>query len=287
MRNPMSGRASRFKRKSIPEPLSLQPRDREIIVATHALKVLTRDQIQRLFNMRCDRRANMRLRKLFDHGYLSRQFLPTVRGSGKALYFLGKRGVSIVSEELGVDPASLGKRVKELAELKKLHLRHHLQLTDIRIAFIEAVQQRPGVTLERWLGENDYEHSFPAGDRGRGVLRRFRPDGYLRLFHGKKLYGFFLELDRSTMTHRRFRKKALIYEEYLKLGHYRKRFGLSSFRVLVVTLTTTRLENLKKELEAKFDPIFWFSTLDRILDQSPLAAIWQRAGETSLFPLIR
>jgi len=76
----------------MPSPLILQPRDREMIVSTYQFGFLSRDQIQRLFGLGSVGRANIRLRKLFDHGYLSRQFLPTNGGSSKALYFLGPQG---------------------------------------------------------------------------------------------------------------------------------------------------------------------------------------------------
>jgi hypothetical protein len=114
----MSVKVSKWKRKKNPDRLILQPRDRKIIVALYSFRILTREQIQRLFGLACTRRANNRLRKLYDHHYLSRKFLPTTKGSPKAIYYLGPEGVNVVAQELGIDPANIKKKVKETSRLK-------------------------------------------------------------------------------------------------------------------------------------------------------------------------
>jgi hypothetical protein len=74
----MSGdRKKKWERAKNPEPIVLQPRDQAIILASYEFGLLTREQIQKLFNIDGVITVNMRLRKLFDHGYLSRRFLPT------------------------------------------------------------------------------------------------------------------------------------------------------------------------------------------------------------------
>ena len=82
-------RKSRFHRSEKPARIILQDRDKRIIAAVYEYRFLTRSQIQRLFNINCITRANVRLRKLFDHGYLDRRFRPTVTGTSESIYVLG------------------------------------------------------------------------------------------------------------------------------------------------------------------------------------------------------
>jgi hypothetical protein len=283
----MNTRASKWERTKKPGRLILQPRDREIIVAVYTFRFLMREQIQRLFGLNCTRRVNIRLRKLYDHHYLSRFFLPTVRGSGKAVYHLGPKGVTVIAEELGLDPGLVKKKVKGISQLKELFLTHALQLNEVRIAFTHAIENFSGMSLERWINDNDCEQEYKVTSRGKEVVKRFRPDGYCRFWYQEKLFSFFLELDRSTMTLGRFKRKVSTYLEFDRVGYYQERFGVKYFRVLVITQTEERLLNLKRSVETVTDKIFWFTTIDRIATEKVFAPIWKRAGRHGPYPLIR
>ncbi len=277
----------RWQRNQHPETLVLQPRDKEIMVALYAFRFLTREQIQRLFGFSCLRRANMRLRKLYDHQYVCRRFLPTTRGSGQALYYLGKEGVSVVAQELGLDPLLVKQKAREIARLKPLFLDHGLELNDLRITICQAIGDHPQMSLERWVSEDQCQQEYRGLTGGQRVLRKFRPDGYFRVCYQDRLYSFFLELDRSTMSNRRFRSKAATYVEFRRLGLYQKRFGVKTFRVLVVvTSTSERLANLKKAVEEVTGEMFWFTTMKHLSQATVFAPIWQKAGERGLFPLL-
>ncbi|MBW2063309.1 MAG: replication-relaxation family protein [Deltaproteobacteria bacterium] len=282
----MRGRASKWERKKNPERLILQPRDRELIVTIYAFRFLTREQIQRLFGFNCIRRVNLRLRKLYDHQYLSRTFLPTIRGSAKALYYPGPKGVPIIAEELGKDPSLIKKKIKGISQLKEFFLAHALQLNEVRITFTQAIQKNPGISLERWINDNDCEQEYRINSSGKTIRKRFRPDGYFRFYYQGKVYSFFLELDRSTMTLGRFKRKVLTYLEFARLGYYRQRFGVKYFRVLVIAPTGERLSHLKEAVEEITDKIFWFTTFDQISVDKVFGPIWQRAGSQEFFPLI-
>jgi hypothetical protein len=127
----MENKASRWKRKTNPGRMILQHRDKEIIKAVYAFRILTRQQLQQLFGINGTRRINQRLRKLYDHKYLSRYFLPTIRGSAKAIYYLGARGAALVADELGVDLNLIKRERKATSELQELFLNHALGLNDI------------------------------------------------------------------------------------------------------------------------------------------------------------
>jgi len=283
----MSGRASRWNRQKNSGRISLQPRDREIMVAVYSFRMLSREQIETIFGFRCTRRANSRLRKLYDHQYLSRLFLPTVCGSSKAVYYLGPRGVSIVAEELGLDLKVIKRKRKTISKLRKLFLPHSLELNDIRISFSLGLANHPETNLELWINDNDCKQEYRAAGQGKDETKRFRPDGYFRFWYQRKLYGFFLEHDRLTMTVGRFAEKVKTYIDFDVSGYYKQRFGMEYLHVLVITKTRERLNNLKGAVENITHEHFWFTTIEQVTPNTVFSPIWQHAGRQEFLPLIR
>ncbi|MFC1789050.1 replication-relaxation family protein [Thermodesulfobacteriota bacterium] len=282
----MTGRASRWKRQKHPGRMVLQPRDREILKAVYSFRMLSRTQIETLFNFKCARRVNSRLRKLYDHYYLSRSFLPTVRGSAKAIYYLGPQGIAVVCEELGIDMTLIKRKCEATSKLRELFLSHAMELNNVRIAFSLGIENHHEMELERWINDNDCKQEYRTPAPGKTVVRRFRPDGYFRFCYQGKLYSFFLEHDRSTMTLGRFTGKVKSYIDFGVLGYYRQRFGVKYFRVLVITKTRERLYNLKKAVETVTDKLFCFTTIEQVTPNTVFGPIWQRAGKQEYYPLI-
>jgi hypothetical protein len=282
----MTGRASKWERNENACRLILQPRDRKIMAALHAFRMLDREQIASLFGFQSVRRVNSRLRKLYDHGYLSRSFLPAVRGSAKAIYYLGPKGAGIAAQELGLDPQAIKRQRKHTAEVRELFLAHTMELNDVRIAFSRAIRNHPETKMERWISDTDCVQEYRTALLGGDQIKRFRPDGYFRFWHKGKLNSFFLEHDRSTMTLSRFAGKVEMYLEFARLGYYRERFGVKYFQVLVIVPTLARLENLKTAVETVINRLFWFTTFDRVTPDTVLGPVWQRVGAKGLFPLL-
>jgi hypothetical protein len=282
----ISNNKSRWSRTQNPDRLILQPRDREIMAGIYSFRFLTREQVQRLFAFNCVRRVNVRLRKLYDHHYLSRVFLSTTRGSGKAVYFLDPEGAAVVAGELGLDLGVIKNKTKGLSQLKDFFLHHGLELNEVRINLSQAIAYQPEMKLESWINDNDCEQTYKVVLNGKEIARRFRPDGYFRFWYQERLYSFFLELDRSTMTLGRFKQKVQTYLEFARLGFYRQRFGVKYFRVLVIAPSIQRLRNLKKAVEEITNKVFWFTTTSQVTENKAMGQIWQRAGHDGLFPLI-
>jgi Replication-relaxation len=282
----MTGRASRWNRQKDPGRILLQPRDREIMKAIYLFRMLSRTQIETLFHFKCTRRVNSRLRKLYDHHYLSRSFLPTVRGSAKAIYYLGSKGITVVAEKLGIDLNLIKRKCKATSKLRELFLSHALELNDIMIAFSLGIENHPDMELERLINDNDCNQEYRTTRLGKCVKRRFRPDGYFRFWYQEKLYGFFLEYDRSTMTVGRFKAKIQSYLEFKNLGYYQQRFGMKNLKVLVITKTWERLYNLKRAVETVTKKNFQFTTIEQITPDEVFGPIWQRAGSKKYYPLI-
>ena len=277
---------SRWDRQPNPGRLILQARDRQIIIGIYSYRLLSSDQVQGLFGFHCLRRVNSRLRQLYDHGYLSRSFLPTTRGSGKAVYTLGPKGTAIIAEESGQDLEVIKRKMKGVSQLKEFFLSHNLDLNRVRINLSQAILRQPGLKLETWINDYDCEQTYRVIERGQEITRRFRPDGYFRFWQDKRLHSYFVELDRSTMSSERFQNKVHTYLEFARLGFYERRFGVKSFRVLVIVPSVPRLNNLKRAVEEVTSGIFWFTTIEQTTREKVLCPIWQRAGQSGLYSLL-
>lgn len=275
-------RKSRFKRSSDSGRVFLQPRDEMVLALVSEFRLLSREQLQRLLDYPCVTRINIRLRKLYDHGYLSRRFLPVVRGSSKALYFLGPKGVGIVSESLSIDPVELEKERNNISEGKDLFLNHQLSLNETRMSFTLEIKNNRQLSLERWLSEKDCCLEIPS-ERANKTLR---PDGFICFSARRRVYSFFLEIDCSTMSNSRIKSKVMAYLIYAKSDLYKKDFGLRYFRVLFVTKTQARLLNLKSTIEELTDKLFYLTTFDQISRNPIHDRVWIRAGKQDLFSLL-
>lgn len=247
------------------------------------------------------------LKRLADHGYLGRRFLPPVhrlhqgffdysrRDRSGAVYFLTRDGATL----LGQDYHPRAPRIT----LAYLH--HRLDITDCRACFELAIAQASGITLARWIDENekDEEGDFLLHDQVRALdpdtdrLRKLpiRPDAAIVL--EQRATGqqelFFLEVDEGTESgRRRWRDKVLAYRAYAREGVAdRFQFAGSGFRVLTLTRTPTGTQQDKRlaTLLAATDSAsgrkqFWFTTFEQAMPQGrPTAemilskAIWSRA----------
>ncbi len=285
----MSGeRKKMWERIKNPGPLVLQPRDHEIVTKVYEFGFLTREQIQNLFGIRCTTRANTRLRRLYDHRYVSRRFLPTTRGSSKAIYLLGPKGITLVSEKCGVDSLEIKRSQKKMFQRKELFFEHDLLVNEVRIAFCQAIEKHNSLKLDRWIASRDCLHEYKIFNPkiGRAFRKVFRPDGYFRYYQNGKLYGCFLEVDRSTMSNNRFQSKVKVYLDYARSGLYKQRYGLERFRVLVVTKTRERLLNLKSATEKVVNKMFWFASVDSLKPDQIFDQIWVRPGRDGSFSLL-
>jgi hypothetical protein len=282
----------RHKRHPHPPTLRLTERDIQVVLAVHEYRVLRRDQIQRL-HFPSRNTANERLKRLYQHRFLERRWLPVEygQGAGQAIYLLDQRGADLAADRQGVDRGALGWS-QARNQVRLLFLQHQLMVNDARIAFALAAQ-RAGYRIERWLGQ---EALAAHPDRvpivtANGSERRLAliPDGYFVLNLGNRRSHFFLEVDRGTLPNRRWRQRMQGYLAYVASGAYSARYRTHSLRVLVITTGARRAENLKRATEGVGGGrLFWFTTLDQAQPEAVLGApIWQVAGQTSVSALIQ
>jgi hypothetical protein len=202
------------------------------------------------------------LKRLADHGYLGRRFLPPIhrlhqgffdysrRDRTGAVYFLTRDGAAL----LGQDYAP------RAPQITLAYLHHRLDITDCRACFELAVAQVPGITLARWIDENekDEEGHFSLHDQVRALdpdtnrerTLPIRPDAAIVLEHTPSGHQelFFLEVDEGTESgRRRWRDKVLAYRAYARGGVAQKlQFAGAGFRVLTLTRTPTGTQQDKR-----------------------------------------
>ncbi len=272
--------------------MRLTERDKRVIKAVNDYRLIRQDQIQRLeFPSR--NTAQQRLRKLWEHGFLRRRFLP-VRGgiqTSPILYEIDQRGAELLRAEFNYTKDSLRLARKEKASLQFIF--HTLGLSETRLA-VELSCRKHDLQLKTWLDEKSLKAGYDrvqVGSRLEAVL----PDAYLviRLPEQRVLH-FFLEYDRGVENLKFIKKKMAAYVVYFRNGQCKRRYGTDQIRVLTVCESgkaahgRSRLDHLKKTTEAAGGGgRFYFTDLPSVAAHDFLQdAIWQVAGASASFSLI-
>jgi hypothetical protein len=232
--------------------LRLQPRDLAILAAADQHRFLRSDHVRALLFPEVSLRvAQVRLQRLFRHGYLKRLYVPFILDgehapplhSGQPIYRITKRGLRLLSER--ADALA----TKEPARASVMTLEHHLVVTDVLVAL--AVACRSGGSLE--LAESRHEGVFLAQLRAYRQSARIAnaivPDGGFRLRH--PLTGttetFYLEVVRADVKggNGRLIHKLRRYVELHRAGFFRAAFGTTDLRaVLFLTTSEVRARHL-------------------------------------------
>lgn len=281
-------RRRRDRRDPHPPRMVLNDRDKAIIWTVYQCRVLRQDQLQALF-FSSRAAAQRRLALLYHHGFLERQFLLVRPGimNSPTLYLLDRRGEELLRAEYGMEEVSWNTSHNHVSSD---FLDHALAINDVRIAITLACQES-GYELLDWHSESqikqDYDRVQVKSAQGRSRSVAVVPDSYFALATRFGNTHFFLELDRGTMTTRRFRDKVEAFLAYYRGGGYEKRYGARSLRVLTVTLSQRRLENLKAVTEEAGGTVwFWFGVLSDLTPETVLTQpVWQvatREGKAAL-----
>jgi hypothetical protein len=263
----------------------LQERDKEVLKVVYQYRFLSSSQIKDMF-FGCITRANIRLRILWENDLLERHYIRPLafHGSDEAIYSLGRDGVDMVSDILGVDREIVARAKDRYKTLKPLFIQHLLGINDFSINLISLTEKHPELRMELWLNEQDAQDEYKTQGNGKTIY--FRPDGYGRYWYKDILYSFFLEMDRSTEDNGKFEEKVKSYMEYERSGSYQRKFGVRFFRILVVTTTPKRVENLKGIADRYKCDSFWFTTMDNIRQGRMFQPVWMRACNNGLFSLL-
>jgi len=208
------------------------------------------------------------------------------RGEGDLpyIYALDRAGAILVSQQLGIDYASIDWKPKALEE-NYIFLQHLLETHNLRIA-ITVSAQKLGVELSSWLYENVLrsrewvDHVLLKDGKGKETRVSVIPDSFCVLETSRGMGYFPIEIDRGTVTLARWRQKVQAYIEYHRSGEYQNRYHARNFRLLILTTSMPRLMNLKEQCEqvAPNDERFWFTTFDKVVTKVPIP--YTRSGST-------
>jgi DNA-binding PadR family transcriptional regulator len=270
--------------------MRLTRRDRQVLGAVADYRILRREQIQQLF-FPSRNTANERLKRLYQHGFLDRHWLPVVlgQGMGQAMYTLTEQGRQLVAQQRGVEPKDIPRR--PVRQRSSLFLAHVLDVNQVRIVFTLATH-RLRYTVEQWVTEKDLRSRMVGAQivpsTGNQRARRVLPDAYFILRLGDRRASFCLEMDRATETRRRWKHKVQAYLAYVQSGAYTRQFQARSLRILTITQGAKRLAHLKQATEQVGDTsLFWFGQLAQLTPKTVLTEpIWQVAGQEGLRRLV-
>ena len=275
----------RYYRNPLLFPHRLTTRDINILQKTDHYTHLNSAQIATLFGI--SRQAiNKRLKLLFHNHYLGKlpaQLSPRMFNSSD-VYFVDLDAK--VRAKLVKKGIILPHRRRKMP--KREHLQHTLLTNDIVIAFELAARENPDIEFvpsHQLLATTDrasqrYPWKVPAFLPERGITRSAYPDAAFAI-HDKntsKTQLYLIEADRMTEPIARNDKKLFnvsnikakltIYHTAWQQGVFRERFGLPATRILFVTLSEKRAQNMQELADNLFDGraagLFIFTTIDSL-----------------------
>lgn len=233
--------------------LALTERDKRLLAEVRRFGVLTRDQTMRLRFFASKTRANERLKRLVDTGYLSARRQAVILGGPRLVYLPGR---------LLIDARGTRRRFGEASDVL---LAHQLGLGDIRIALERAT------TVTQWRSEQELV------DLALGVI----PDAYLEYEVNTLTFCAFVEYDRGTETLSRLERKVKAYLDLAFSGRFTRTFSRRFFRLLLVTDTAGRLNTVSNAVARLTDRVVRLATLSELVTQGPLASIWRTPGTST------
>jgi Replication-relaxation len=266
-----SNRRPRFSRSHVPdEHISLTERDRNIIFEISKYGFLRSTHI---FDLLGDnhRSLNNRLTKMYRSHFLDKPKKQRVcyeDNTKPHVYAVGNRGASILEEEFGIPKNNLYWKSKN--DTSNQHIKHSLLIADLLIALKRSCRTQRGIELVEY---NELFESFPETTQNAHNPLKMTvqipktdstetlstiPDSIFSLrvpgsTESGEMKNFFYEADRGTMPVRRvelrqsaFYKKMLIYSEVGKQKLHTQRYNFTNLRILTVTSTAIRMENIIK-----------------------------------------
>ncbi len=280
----------RFARNPDLKPFRMQERDVELLRLLADYRFLDTYQIASL-QPRGLRNLRRRLQYLFHAGLVDRpprqhDFL---KPPMPLVYGLANKGADTLAEVLEIDRGKIDWQTKN-REAGLPYIDHTLMISRFRATLTLALNSLGDTCMTTW----QEGPRLKAGVKFKGQRLAVVPDGFFTIEHKGQDHHFFLEADRSTMTNGRFFRKLRAYWLWWKAGGHKRKFGIPRFRVLTVTTSEKRKENLRKLARLADDgkrgsPMFLFAcdksfSLDD--PQTILQPIWRTPLNDTVHPLL-
>ncbi len=230
----------------------LQERDLRLLEALQSMRVLNREQAKVVAGFHSTRRVNDRLLMLTRGGFLKRAFI----GSREGVYWLPNKA----SEEKRTRAAD------KSSEPAALFLKHQLEINRVHL-----LVQYSGIPVTGW-----WFVAWRSFHQALSQTLPLIPDGYFELGSAREFRAVFVEVDLGTEAIPVIAKKASLYLQLAASGEFAQLFGRSQFRVLLITTSARRLQNIRAAIAKLTDKIFWLGTLDLISAEKFWSAAWLR-----------
>lgn len=263
-RHSLSGRS--------PSRLAVQPRDVELLRSVLSHRYLRSEHLHALVSPQVSLRVvQSRLKKLHDHGFVKRLYLPVVLGMHRPtapappIYTLSRQGARFLADQSLTDEEVTEQWSDDL--IAPGTLTHHLVVTDALVALAVACRSRDDVELVA----SEHERTLWQRLRQYRKTRQFQnavvPDGAftLRYRASGETLTFYLEVVRADVKggNRRLLEKFQRYAELHRAGFFRDVYGHDRVRaILFATTSPARADNLRRLCAALEHGrrLFWFGT---------------------------
>lgn len=263
---------SKFKRQPEDNKILLQKRDLEILKLVYEYRFIQSDQITASLPG-SERNLLRRLQLLFHNGYLDRfvdyRRIRAMSGSDKMTYGITRKAGSLLASEAGLDWAKIDWDTKN-RRMSDPYIKHTLMVSKFRATLALACKSQREVELIKWLENRGTGRNAnrEISDRvwvevkdGKEKRLAVVPDAFFRLGIKDEEDFLFLEADRGTMSTGRFLGKLLAYQAWREQGGFEKKFDHTHFRVLTVTPSNERRDNLREAAKAlDKGGMFWFTS---------------------------
>lgn len=186
-----------------------------------------------------ERTLQRRLQFLFQAGFLERPIyqFSQFKTPSRIIYTLGKKGVELLFSDKTIR-INWSRKSKTL---KPIFLWHSLMISNFKVILTLALKKQKESKLVNWRQENLADKIYVEGEK-----LPLSPDAFFTIEDKNDLLHFFLEADRSTMPEERFLNKMRAYWQWWKEEGHKDRFNISIFRVLTITISKERKENLRQ-----------------------------------------
>ena len=252
----MNKRQSRYIRpnnKSLGR-IEIHDRDVEILHLIFDYRFIRTDHITAL--IKGDRSSiEKRLRKLWEHKFIERSFLPVIPGkepsTRRAIYSIDYKGATVLGKERGIDPSLLRLAIKRNRSDYK-YIEHQLIISNFRVVLTIALRKENKAKILFWHQDNTIRDRVDVPKSSKKETLPIAPDSYFCIEDEKGKMYWFLEADRYTMDHRRFLNKMKAYYLWWENKGHTNKFGIKNFRVLTVCPNSiTRDRRLEVTLDVK------------------------------------
>jgi hypothetical protein len=289
----------RFQRSEVAPPMQVTERDLRLLAHVSRHRFVSSDQLAALDGgsaqgvLRC-------LRTLYDNGYLDRPKaqLAVLHSTGPKpmVYGLGQRGARALREHGhlindGVDWVEKNKRAGAVFiehTLRVAEFMTQIELACARDTAVELMREDEIIALapeKTRTSREPLRWSVKGLDEGGGVASVV-PDGLFGLlFPDDSAAYFMLEIDRGTIPivrnskdHRSITRKLATYYHGWRTERHDEQFGVKQVRVLTVTNSAVRVENMVSAVrditEGRGSNFFLFIDHRTLMAGDPLQAKW-------------